>query len=330
MEINPLFMARALQLARNGELDASPNPMVGAVIVGPDGLIIGEGWHRRCGEGHAEVNAVNSVRDKALLTAATMYVTLEPCSHYGRTPPCAELIIRCGIPRVVVGTLDPFVKVAGRGVAMLRDAGVEVTVGVMEKECRELNRKFFTAHTLGRPYITLKWAQNADGNIHGQISTPLTSMLVHRERARHDAILVGSGTVLADDPSLDTRLYAGHFPLRVVLDRRGRVPAQARVFRDGNVVCYSEIERADLPPVVKTAIYDTLPGVLSDLYRRGVTSLLVEGGAEVLKSFIDSGLYDAVRVETSPTAGANPPVAPLLPKSPSWVEQLDGNMLYGF
>ncbi|MDE6326170.1 MAG: bifunctional diaminohydroxyphosphoribosylaminopyrimidine deaminase/5-amino-6-(5-phosphoribosylamino)uracil reductase RibD, partial [Duncaniella sp.] len=156
MEINPLFMARALQLARNGELDASPNPMVGAVIVGPDGNIVGEGWHRRCGEGHAEVNAVNSVRDKAVLAAATMYVTLEPCSHYGRTPPCAELIIRCGIPRVVVGTLDPFVKVAGRGVAMLRDAGVEVTVGVMEKECRELNGKFFTAHTLSRPYVTLK------------------------------------------------------------------------------------------------------------------------------------------------------------------------------
>lgn len=330
MEINPLFMARALQLARNGELDASPNPMVGAVIVGPDGNMAGEGWHRRCGEGHAEVNAVNSVRNKAVLAAATMYVTLEPCSHYGRTPPCAELIIRCGIPRVVVGTLDPFVKVAGRGVEMLRQAGVEVAVGVMEKECRELNRKFFTAHTLSRPYITLKWAQNTEGNIHGHISTPLTSTLVHRERARHDAILVGSGTVIADDPSLDTRLYAGHSPLRVVLDRRGRIPSGARVFRDDNVVYYSETERADLPSVVKTAVYESLPGVMSDLYIRGVTSLLVEGGTEVLKSFIDIGLYDAVRVESSPTAVATPPAAPLLPKSPSWIEQLDGNTLYGF
>ena len=198
-------MQRALELARHGELDASPNPMVGAVIVAPDGSIIGEGWHRRHGEGHAEVNAIASVADQTMLRDATMYVTLEPCSHYGKTPPCASLIIEKGIPRVVVGCLDPYEKVAGRGVNMLREAGVEVETGCMEAECVALNRKFMTAHRLRRPYVTLKWAESADGYIDGHISTPVTSMLVHKLRATHDAILVGSGTVLADSPRLDTR-----------------------------------------------------------------------------------------------------------------------------
>ena len=220
--IDEKYMRRALELARHGELDASPNPMVGAVIVAPDGRIIGEGWHRRHGEGHAEVNAVASVADPSMLRDATMYVTLEPCSHYGKTPPCASLIIEKGIPRVVVGCLDPFEKVSGRGVNMLREAGVEVVTGCMEAECVALNRKFMTAHRLRRPYITLKWAESADGYIDGHISTPVTSMLVHKLRATHDAILVGSGTVLADRPRLDTRYFVGRSPLRVILDRRGR------------------------------------------------------------------------------------------------------------
>lgn len=278
--VDEKYMRRALELARHGELDASPNPMVGAVIVGPDGDIIGEGWHRRHGEGHAEVNAVASVADKSLLRDATMYVTLEPCSHYGKTPPCAAMIIREGIPRVVVGCLDPFEKVSGRGVNMLREAGVEVMTGCLEDECVALNRKFMTAHRLHRPYVTLKWAESADGYIDGHISTPLTSMLVHRLRATHDAILVGSGTVLADSPSLDTRLFAGRSPLRVILDRRGRVKDASQ---SDNTVVYSD--------------YESLIDVLSDLYNRGVTSLLVEGGAQVHASFISSGLWDAIRIE---------------------------------
>ena len=272
-------MRRALELARHGLLDASPNPMVGAVIVDSSGKVIGEGWHRRCGEGHAEVNAVASVKDPALLRDATMYVTLEPCSHYGKTPPCAQLIIDRGIPRVVVGCLDPFEKVAGRGVAMLRDAGVEVTVGCLEAECVRLNERFMTAHRLRRPYITLKWAESSDGYIDGHISTQLTSMLVHRLRATNDAILVGSGTWLADSPRLDTRLYAGRSPLRVILDRRGRADVPA----DDHTLVYSD--------------YDSLLDVLADLYRRGVTSLLVEGGAGVLSSFISENLWDAIRIE---------------------------------
>lgn len=282
--IDVKYMRRALQLARNGELDASPNPMVGAVIVAPDGKIIGEGWHRRCGEAHAEVNAIASVNNEKLLERATIYVTLEPCAHYGKTPPCAELIIRKKIPRVVIGCADPFAKVAGRGIAMLREAGIEVEVGMLEDECMALNRKFMTAHRLHRPFITLKWAESADGFIDGKISTPLTSMLVHRLRATHDAILVGSGTALADKPSLSTRLYAGKSPRRIVLDRRRRVnPSQ---FDGGEVMIFDD--------------FTDLDEAMHRLYGQGVTSLLVEGGAEVLASFIESGLWDQIRVERSP------------------------------
>lgn len=279
-------MRRALELAAHGELDASPNPMVGAVIVDASGRIIGEGWHRRCGEGHAEVNAVASVADQEALKDSTMYVTLEPCSHYGKTPPCAELIVRTGIPRVVIGTLDPFAKVSGRGVARLREAGVEVEVGMLEKECQELNRKFMTAHRCRRPYITLKWAQSADGFIDGHVSTPLNSMLVHKLRATHDAILVGSGTALADNPALDTRLYAGKSPVKVVLDRRGRVGNDLRMFSEGETVVMRD--------------YSSLADAMEQLYERGITSVLVEGGATLHRSFIEDNLWDEIRIEVSP------------------------------
>lgn len=285
MVIDVKYMRRALQLARNGELDTSPNPMVGAVIISPDGTIIGEGWHRRYGEGHAEVNAIASVKEKAALKDATMYVTLEPCSHYGKTPPCAELIVTMGIPRVVIGSLDPFEKVAGRGVKRLRDAGVEVVTGVLEKECLELNRKFITAHRLHRPYITLKWAQSADGYIDGKISTRLTSALTHRVRAVNDAILVGSETVLKDNPSLDTRYFAGKSPVKVVLDRRNRVGKEMKIF-DG-----------DNKSVIILNDYSSLEDAMKCLYERGIISVLVEGGAKVLQSFINANLWDAVRVE---------------------------------
>lgn len=281
------FMRRALQLALNGELDASPNPMVGAVIVSSDNEIIGEGWHRRCGEGHAEVNAIASVSDETRLTDSTMYVTLEPCAHYGKTPPCASLIIDRHIPRVVVGCADPFAKVAGRGIAMLRAAGIEVEVGMLEDECRSINRKFMTAHRERCPFITLKWAQSADGFIDGRISTPLTSMMVHRLRATHDAILVGSGTAISDNPSLDTRLYAGRSPLKVVLDRRHRLKLpELKMAVNGETVMLSD--------------YGSLVEAMSGLYERGVTSVLVEGGSKVIESFIAEELWNEIRIETSP------------------------------
>lgn len=229
-------MRRAIQLAKSSMEDTHANPNVGAVIVA-DGRIIGEGYHRRCGQPHAEVNAVNSVSaaDRHLLREATIYVTLEPCSHYGKTPPCSKLIIDSGIPRVVIACGDPFEKVRGRGVAMLRAAGVEVVEGVLEEEARALNPRFFTAHTLGRPYITLKWAQSADGYMDArrdtpdatpfQFSTPLDATMVHRQRALHDAILTTASTLLADNPRLDVRNWDGPAPTIAIIDRKGLIDA---------------------------------------------------------------------------------------------------------
>ncbi len=290
MPMDEIYMRRALELAALGCGYVSPNPMVGAVIVGPDGRVIGEGWHRRYGGWHAEVNAVSSVRpsDEHLLEKSTIYVTLEPCSHYGKTPPCAELLVRKRFHRVVLGTIDPFAKVRGRGIAMLRDAGIEVRIGVLEPECRALNAHFFTAHENGRPYITLKWAQSADGYIglaDGspiRLSTPLTSVLVHRQRSLHDAILVGSGTMLSDHPRLDVRLWGGNNPRPLVWDRIGRLSKN-------DLSCTTEPVE-----VCRDASVDEL---LARLYCEGITSLLVEGGASVLASFIANNTWDAARVE---------------------------------
>ena len=284
LQPHELPMRRAIELARHGLGTTSPNPMVGAVITLPDGTVTGEGWHRRCGEGHAEVNAIASVADRAMLKDATIYVTLEPCSHYGKTPPCAKLIIDCGIPRVVVGTLDPAPWVAGRGVAMLREAGIEVTTGVLEQECRAINPVFMTAHTLGRPWVTLKWAQSADGFIDRErtpqegatrFSTALSTMLVHRLRSLHDAILTGSGTVISDNPSLTTRAWPGRNAIPVIADRRGRIdPATIRLDRERLITL------ADADP----------SSMLGTLHANGITSVLVEGGATMLQAFIDAVL----------------------------------------
>lgn len=302
-------MRRAIQLARNGEGFAHPNPMVGAVITAPDGRIIGEGWHRRWGEPHAEVNAIASVSDsdRHLLREATIYVTLEPCSHYGKTPPCAKLIIDTGIPRVVVGAGDPFPKVAGHGIRMMREAGIEVTEGVLAEECRALNERFMTAHTLGRPFIQLKWAQSADGKMAAgtpghmhpvKFSSPVTSVLMHRERAAADAILVGTDTVIIDNPSLTVRLWPGADPLKVTWVST-RLPSDARILNERHVL---------LDPTLP------LEESMKVLYRdHGVTSLMVEGGAATLRSFIESGLWDEIRTETSPDIlgqGADAPAIP--------------------
>lgn len=277
------FMQRAIELAKGGLGSVEPNPMVGAVIVSPERHIIGEGFHRRFGEAHAEVNAVNSVReaDKDLLKQSTIYVTLEPCSHYGKTPPCSRLLIEKGFRRIVIGTSDPFDKVAGRGIEMLREAGIEVTTGVLQHECRSLNARFFTAHTLHRPFITLKWAQSADGFLDRKrcegdnamrFSTTLTSTLSHRLRSHHQAIGIGSGTILADKPLLNVRYWSGTNPEIVVFDRRGRLGKPSGEIED----------------------------ILAELYERNVTSILIEGGPTLLQSFIDKGLWDLARIETTP------------------------------
>ena len=310
MEINEKYMHRALQLARLGAGHTSPNPMVGAVIVAHDGRIIGEGWHRRCGEAHAEVNAIASVIDANLLKDSTIYVTLEPCSHYGKTPPCARLLIERSIPRVVVGCLDPFVKVAGRGVAQLREAGVEVVVGVLERECRELNRRFITAHTTGRPWVQLKWAQTADGFIAlppdaGEnplhMSTPVTMRLMHRQRALCDAIVVGAATACIDNPSLTTREWPGPSPLRVILSRNLSIPDNLNLLTDGLPTIVYNGMKNEVKDAVEYVKLDTDEphAWLEDLYRRGVTSVMVEGGTRVLQGMIDAGTWDEARIETS-------------------------------
>lgn len=338
MIVDEKYMRRALQLARQGAGHTSPNPMVGAVIVGPDGTIIGEGWHRKCGEGHAEVNAVASVSDPSLLKDSTIYVTLEPCSHYGKTPPCAKLLIERGIPRVVVGTLDPFVEVSGRGVAMLREAGVEVAVGVLEQECRMLNRRFLTAHTTGRPWVQLKWAQTADGFIAAlpeagenplHMSTPVTMRLMHRQRALCDAIVVGANTARIDDPALTTRYWPGKSPLRVVLSRQLSIPGNLRLLHDGMpTIVYNGVKSETIGVVeyVKMDSDDPMAW-LTDLYRRGVTSVMVEGGTRVLQQMIDARTWDEARIETSPRRVGQGITAPVIKGRIEKQYLFDGNQI---
>lgn len=317
MDFDIRYMRRAIQLAKSSMTDTHPNPNVGAVIVAR-GRIIGEGYHRRCGQPHAEVNAVASVApdDRPLLAESTIYVTLEPCSHYGKTPPCARLIIDSGIPRVVIACGDPFDKVRGRGVAMLRDAGIEVVEGVLEDEARALNPRFFTAHNLHRSFITLKWAQSADGFMDAvrhpdepafTFSSPLDSALVHRERALHDALLTTASTLLADNPRLDVRRWDGPDPKVVVIDRRGIIDAatasRLRLFADSTRRIMLLTPRPlQLPGVESIPISSDTPltEIMSELYRLGVTSIMTECGPRMLQSLIDAGLYDAVRVYTSP------------------------------
>ena len=239
MEISGLYMARCLELAGRGRGNVAPNPMVGAVIVCDD-RIIGEGFHRCYGEAHAEVNAIASVEDESMLRNSTLYVNLEPCSHHGKTPPCAGLIINKGIPRVVVACVDPYPEVAGRGIKMLREAGVDVVVGAMEREAMELNRYFFTAHKKHRPYIILKWAQSSDGFIDklrkdvsqkpAQLSTHMTHMMVHKLRSEVQSIMVGTNTAILDNPSLTVRYWSGKSPVRALIDRNLRVPESCRLF----------------------------------------------------------------------------------------------------
>ena len=289
-------------------MNASPNPMVGAVIV-VNGRIIGEGYHIRCGEGHAEVNAFASVKkeDESLLKEATMYVSLEPCSHYGKTPPCADLIIRKGVKRVVVGCGDPFAEVQGRGIQKLQTAGIDVTVGVCQKECEELNKVFFTFHRLKRPFITLKWAESKDGFIaktdlegkprQTQISTEQTRMHCHKLRAEHQAILVGKTTLETDNPSLTTRYWKGKNPIRIVLTHN-TPDKQLKIFNN------------EAPTLVLSGHLDD---VMQELYTRGIQSVLVEGGRDVLQQFIDQHIGDEAYIEKGELLIGKGIKAPMIP-----------------
>lgn len=315
-EIDERFMRRCLQLAKNGRQNAKPNPMVGAVIVSEDGRILGEGYHVRCGEAHAEVNAFASVRpeDEQLLAGATIYVSLEPCSHYGKTPPCADLIVRKRVKRCVCGCVDPFAKVQGRGIQKIRDAGIEVTVGVLEKECLELNKRFITYNTHQRPYIILKWAQTANGFLDNEgkgmaISSTFTKMLSHKLRAENDAILVGRITDERDHSQLNVRDWSGKNPLRLVIDRHHP--------------CFDGLD-------FSKGKAEVLRQIMNFLYTNKVQSLIVEGGAITHQSFLDAGLWDEIRIETATTQSVKTGTeAPRLPHGvkPIGHEEYDGNVI---
>ena len=341
------YIAHCIEIARRGEYYVAPNPMVGAVLVGPNPdpsqkrreIILAEGWHEKYGEGHAEVNCFKhfdcSEYKDTNLKECTLFVSLEPCSHYGKTPPCAKLIIEKGVGRVVVGMLDPNPLVAGRGIQMLRDAGIEVVVGIMEAECRALNKRFLCLHEKHRPYVVLKWAQTADGyvdrcrriedcrlknedlHLNGAlaISTPETKKLVHKMRAENMAIMVGTRTVLLDNPRLLNTHWEGRNPIRVTLDRHHILPPESRIFSD------------EAPTIVYRERTDW-PFILSDLAQRNIHSILVEGGTTLLNHILETGLWDEAHIEVAPELTIGNGVAAPQITLPETFDTMDGRHLY--
>jgi diaminohydroxyphosphoribosylaminopyrimidine deaminase/5-amino-6-(5-phosphoribosylamino)uracil reductase len=309
VNIHEKYIKRCIELAKNGLGTTYPNPLVGSVVV-YDNEIIGEGWHQKAGQAHAEVVAIASVKDQSLLKRATIYVSLEPCSHFGKTPPCCDLIIKHQIPNVVVGTVDPNKKVAGKGINRLLESGANVLVGVLEEECKELNKRFFTFHQKKRPYIILKWAESQDGFIAPKtklekkpiwITNPYSRQLVHKWRSEEQAILVGTKTVIDDNPHLDVRDWTGTNPIRIVLDPNNRITANYNInngmtktiiISKTNTLNDKEnctIERIDFNA---TAAQD----ISSILYKQQIQSIIIEGGRHTLQTFIDSNLWDEARI----------------------------------
>ena len=325
MKIHEKYLKRCIELAKNGLGTTYPNPLVGSVIV-YENQIIGEGWHKKAGEPHAEVNAINSVKDKSLLSKATIYVSLEPCSHFGKTPPCSDLIIENKIPNVVIGTVDPNEKVAGKGIQKLLIAGHNVTIGVLDDECLELNKRFFTFHQKKRPYIILKWAETADGFIAPLrkdeqkpvwITNQYSRQLVHKWRTEEQAILVGTQTVLDDNPSLNVRDWKGNHPVKIIVDRQNRLPENLNVFNSKektfilsetkkdfkNQTCHSEVINFNR---------DLAQEICDSLFENNIQSVIIEGGARTLQTFIESNLWDEARVFKGKNAFIEGTKAPLL------------------
>ncbi|MDR3129041.1 MAG: bifunctional diaminohydroxyphosphoribosylaminopyrimidine deaminase/5-amino-6-(5-phosphoribosylamino)uracil reductase RibD [Tannerellaceae bacterium] len=315
--MDEIFMRRCLELAEAGKGNTSPNPMVGSVVV-HEGQIIGEGYHRRAGEPHAEVNAIAAVQNPNLLSSSTLYVNLEPCAHYGKTPPCTDLIIEKNIRRVVVACLDPFPAVSGQGICRLQRADVEIVTGILEREARSLNKVFITFHEQHRPYIFLKWAQSIDGFIDRlridtssapvRFSSTASRRIVHKLRSEVAAIMIGRQTAELDNPSLTVRYWAGLSPVRLVLGRRFVPPPQAHLSdRTVETLFFSEENMDYNRPL--------LPQVLAELYARKLDSLLVEGGATLLNSFLEAGLWDEAHVEVVPFFLGKGVIAPTITTS---------------
>lgn len=297
MNIHEKYIKRCITIAKNGLGTTRPNPMVGSVIV-HKGKIIGEGFTSVYGGSHAEVNAINSVKDKSVLNKATLYVTLEPCSHYGKTPPCSDLIVKNSIPKVVIGCIDTNKAVAGKGIEKLISAGCDVTVGVLEDECKKLHKRFFTFHNKKRPYIILKWAETSNGFIAPKvkdelkpvwISNEYSRQIVHKWRVEEQAILVGGATVLSDNPSLTVRDWTGSNPVRIVIDSKGNLSDNKNVFnKDAKTMLLSN-NQIDFS--IKHA-----EQICNELFKEKITSVIIEGGSKTLQSFIDENLWDEARV----------------------------------
>ncbi|MBD0823122.1 bifunctional diaminohydroxyphosphoribosylaminopyrimidine deaminase/5-amino-6-(5-phosphoribosylamino)uracil reductase RibD [Aestuariibaculum marinum] len=311
MKTHEFYIKRCIEIAKNGLGATRPNPMVGSVIV-HNNKIIGEGFTSSYGGNHAEVNAINSVKHKNLLKEATIYVTLEPCSHYGKTPPCSDLIIKHQIPNVVIGCLDDNILVAGKGIEKLKNAGCQVTVGVLEDECKTHHKRFFTFHNKKRPYIILKWAETGDGFIAPEtkdkqkpvwITNTFSRQLVHKWRAEEQAILVGTNTVLQDNPSLTTRNWTGKHPIRVVLDAKNKLSKDLAVFNN----------EARTISITKSDIYfseQVAQQICELLYQENITSIIIEGGEKTLQTFIDENLWDEARIFTGNATFKNGTKAP--------------------
>lgn len=309
MSQDELYMKRCFDIAQNGQGQVSPNPMVGCVIVHQN-KIIGEGWHQKYGEAHAEVNAIKSISNLDVLPESTVYINLEPCSHFGKTPPCVDLLIKHKFKKVVISNTDPNPKVAGKGLAKLQEQGIETETGILEAEGAMLNRRFFTFFEKNRPYILLKWAETADGFIAREnfdskwISNEISRMWVHQWRSEEDAVLVGKNTAQYDNPQLNVRDWEGRNPIRLVIDPHRRLDSNLNLFDQSiPTLCYNFVENRQLHNLefVKINPHHFLPSLLQDLYKREIQSILVEGGAQLLQSFIEANLWDEVRILKSQT-----------------------------
>ncbi|MBT6809367.1 MAG: bifunctional diaminohydroxyphosphoribosylaminopyrimidine deaminase/5-amino-6-(5-phosphoribosylamino)uracil reductase RibD [Flavobacteriales bacterium] len=305
MKNHEFYIKKCLEIARLGSGHVSPNPMVGSVIV-YYGEIIGKGYHEKYGSHHAEVNAINSVKDKSLLKKSTLYVNLEPCAHFGKTPPCSNLIIENKIPKVVIGCIDTFSKVSGKGIERMQNSGIEVTTGVLEKESRKLNKRFFTFHEKKRPYIILKWAESQDGFIAPKNQTKafwMTSRdskkLVHKWRSEEDAILVGRITAEKDNPSLTVREMEGKNPIRIVIDKDLKLSDDLNLFNnDAKTIIFNQLktEENNSTNYIKTEFNNLIENILEELYKQNIQSIIIEGGTKTLQSFIDKKMWDEARV----------------------------------
>lgn len=337
-------MKRCLELARKGQGNVAPNPMVGCVIVLNE-EIIGEGYHEQYGKAHAEVNAINAVKDKSLLKKATLYVNLEPCAHFGKTPPCADLIVEHKIPHVVIGTIDTFAQVSGRGIEKLVKAGIDVKTGVLEEECKELNKRFFTFHEKKRPYIILKWAQTSDGfidiirNEEGfekplRISNEAALKLSHTWRSQEQAIIVGKRTAVFDNPQLTVRNISGKNPLRIAIDRDLTIPKNYFLLdKSTATLIFTSAEMASEPNLEYKKLNfddDLLSQIMDVLYEKNIQSLIVEGGTKLINSFIHKGLWDEARVFISSLKIDDGVNAPALDMKPSGKEDVEGDTLLIF